>query len=428
MNCLYKGVEKKSLIVVLFIYWCLVVLVNPDVPIVKYSFLYFCHIVPIGTFILLSLLLNVYNRFNNQSFVFERQKGWLELYFLWGGASIIVSLTNLDWGGLRFSLLWVGIIYSIRRLKIVVTLFWLNTLLSLSVLASIVTYHLGINQFGYIFGMSTWNCFELERVSLYPSLFDSAFVSFIVFLYNSVNIKRWYNYAFALLSLYFVVLSGNRTVYVCLALFVIYTIFKLILSRANLLKVFLSFLAFLGISSAILVTRVDIGSVLNRPTGIVIADKYLLHQSSHEYCIPESDRNGNRVPVYAHGFGRKELIQNLLNIYLQNPFLGSGKPFLSPNDSRLPDHADGSESFLLSLFARFGSVSFLFVASFCMLALECYRRKSDAAFMLCVCLFVTWLFFGSSANVYNFNFLLCMTLLLGESSSEEFPHEGDRSC
>lgn len=425
IGILVNEFARKVFFVVLFIYWFLIAFLDPDKGFVKYSYVYWLFILPVFILLIVFFANFILNYKKYFSEFFFHKNSWSRLFVLWFFISTCIALFNRDLSSLRIIIPWTMLISSLVIIKLPFKINYLNVFFALSILSSIIGYHTSLNQFGYFLGQSQWNCFLIDRVSLYPSIFDSAFVSFIVLTFNIFYNKGKTRYPIILLSTYFILFSANRTTYLCLcvllAFLLVHKIFKVIPLRAFIGIVLIAFL------SLTLIIMYPNALVKNKITGNTPSlDKYIFHKSEDQSCsanLNESGasefQSGNNSPLpYYHIYGRGELFRKMFSEFKQSPLLGTGQVFTSKG-SNLPDRAGGSESFLAGLFVRLGISTILFIFSFIFLAYTLYQKRAYAEFVLSVSALISWLLFGSSASIYNFNFLLTISLLLSSDSRIE---------
>lgn len=423
MEVLVRKFSLKVFYVVLFIYWCLIALLDPDKAIVKYSNVYWLYVSPVSILLVVFFANFVFNYKKYFSEFFFSTNNWSKLFVLWITVTTIVIFCNKDWSALRIIIPWAMIVSSLVVVKLPFKLKYLNIFFALSILSSIIGYHLGLTQYGYFLGQSKWNCFSLSRVSLYPSLFDSAFVSFIVLTFNIFYNKSKTRYPVFLLSIYYIIFSASRTIYLCLGILLVFLIMKKIF-KERFITAFAS-LTLIAISSLVLIVMNPNALVKSQIIGnLPSLDKYVFHKAADQSCakiIKPGKINevgvASEVPYY-HIYGRGELFHEMFSEFKQSPLLGTGRIFTN-KDSNLPDHAGGAESFIAGLIVRFGISSLLFIFSFLFLAHYLYQKRAYAEFVLSITALVSWLLFGASASIYNFNLLLTISLLLSSDSRSE---------
>lgn len=427
MGILVHRLSIKVFFVVLFVYWCLLALLDPDNAIAKYSHIYWLYVSPVFILLLVFFANALFNFKKYLSEFFFAKNNWSKLFVLWFFITTIIAIYNRDWSALRIIIPWTLIISSLVVIRLPFKLYYLNAFFLLSLFSSVIGYHLGLSQFGYLLGQSKWNCFSLSRVSLYPSLFDSAFISLVVLIFNFFYNKSKVRLPILLISTYFIIFSANRTVYLCFGIFLVFLLIKNFPKE----KFLVMFGGITSIAFALLVAVLIYPDILakNQIVGQVpFIDKYVFHKSEHETCsvdianIEYSNisygfwgKNNSRQAPYYHIYGRGELLRKMFSVFKKSPLLGIGHAYINA-DGRLPDSAGGSESFLAGLLVRFGISSSLFILSFLFLAYSLFEKRAYAEFIIAISAIVSWSFFGSSASIYNFNFLLTLSLILSSES------------
>lgn len=423
IGILVHKLSLKTFYIILFIYWCLIATIDPDKAIVKYSSIYWLYVSPVFLLLVVffaNFLFNYKKYFSD--FIFS-EKNWSRLFVIWLLITSFIAIYNKDWSALRILLPWALIISSMVVLKFPFKLSHLNIFFAISIISSVVGYHLNLSQFGYILGQSKWNCFSLDRVSLYPSLFDSAYISFVVLIFNYFYNSSKTRFLILLISFYFIIFSANRTVYLCLAVFLAFILIRKFPKE----KFFLVFGCVATTAFALLIIIMIYPEILGRSQvigNVPFIDKYVFHKSEHEMCDAREEqmenysswgKSNNRKYPYYHIYGRGELLRKMFTEFKKSPVLGTGHAYININ-GRLPDSAGGPESFLAGLLVRFGITSLLFLFSFILLAYYLFQKNAHAEFVLVLSTLIAWFLFGASASIYNFNFLLTMLLIFSFKS------------
>lgn len=422
METLVHQISLKVFYVILFIYWCLIALLDPDKAIVKYSTEYWLYVFPISILLVVFFANFVFNYKKYFSEFFFSKNNWSRLFVLWISVTALVIIYNKDWSALRIIIPWAIIVSSLVVIKLPFRLNYLNIFFALSILSSIVGYHLGLTQYGYFLGQSKWNCFSLSRVSLYPSLFDSAFISFVVLTFNIFYNKSKIRYLIFFLSTYYMIFSASRTIYLCLGILLIFLIMKKIFKERFIMA--FGGLTLIVFTSLVLIVMNPNALIKSQIIGnLPSLDKYVFHKAADPSCAKVSEsgkitESGTSEEPYYHIYGRGELFSEMFFEFKQSPLLGTGRIFTN-KDSNLPDHAGGPESFIAGLMVRFGISSLFFIFSFLFLAHYHYQKRAYAEFVLSITALVSWFLFGASASIYNFNFLLTISLLLSANSRRE---------
>lgn len=312
--------------------------------------------------------------------------------------AVLFALYNNDIIGVVNILVFSGAIYTIYYYKLVLSLKLINFLFILSVIISIVSTLIGLNEHGFIpgqyFGTSDFYLSgegALWRVSLFPFLttpFSGAF-SLIVFVCNYLyKYKSKINYLILFTSLYYIVFSANRTVIIILLSLVL---FEFLYKRKNyFLKKLLPALVLSGTIiltvTPILLHQFDTGPVTNA----------LLYRSTDKPDIFALESN-TRVILW----------NNILYVYNQSPITGVGNFDLY---EYVPDAPSHSECKWLSLLARYGIATillFFFIYSRYLISLK-RDVKSEAWVSIMIIMYM--MFYGSFMEVYNLIFFIMLGL------------------
>lgn len=193
---------------------------------------YFLLVVPIALFIVINADRIIEKKLKIDSL-------FLMLFVLTG---IAFSVIKIDVESIIDITIWTLPIIIILNSGYAVDLRLLNRLFLLTIIAGVVYYHLGLNDFGYLPGQTFRNLHQglWWRVSIFPYRTPPAtgMFSLVVLLanyYNNSNKKS--KYAFISLALYFLILSGSRTNILILLIIMATFIIRIIMDTFIIRKV-----------------------------------------------------------------------------------------------------------------------------------------------------------------------------------------------
>lgn len=207
-----KSIKARTYFVLFCAYYVFATYLIPSSGIVeKYSMQYFAIIVPSWIFI----IINFKRLFREGGFL-------VNLWWLFVISMLIVAVLqpslSVAYNGLYFGLLAIAIISTRGFLKTSE----INILFLLLLIGSIVSYVLGVTDYGFLPGQAdATGCHKSlsYRVSLFRVPSESAAFSLFVLVWNVFHpLERpsWSRWIFILLSIYFVLFSGIRTAYISL--------------------------------------------------------------------------------------------------------------------------------------------------------------------------------------------------------------------
>ncbi len=361
-------------------YWVWLTFVPKSVTIEAGSIRHILKVGPILLFVLLS--------FYSVATVRIHKKTKLLLISLLIGA--LSCVTNGDARAFLRLVVFVVPIYTIYKHDISVNVRFVNKLFFLSVVVAVVSYHIGVNEYGYFPGPTPReNNVQWWRVSLFPfaTIPYSAAFSFSVLVLNIICEKgRLVEKLAIVLSLYFIVFSGNRTTYIIiLALTFIYLLINLNVTY---------FTYFVPIF-----TIVTVYTVLVLPI-------YLISYDTPEIINYVIYRSPSRPPLSEIiNTPRLLLANNLLHIYSTSPLFGVGTFDLYSYFPNAPSH---SESKWLSVLTSYGLTVLPIFLFFYKEFINAVRRLNWYGTVFIVSLIIYGAFYGSFINTYNFIFLLLM--------------------
>lgn len=285
----------------------------------------------------------------------------------------------------------------------------LNYLYLLSVLLSIPVYHLGLTAYGYFPGQHLSGLSQglAWRVSLFPSLPESAIFSAILLLinvqYRGLPLRRVVLPA----AVYFLLLSGLRSAILGTALCLLYTLLLRTRLRTSPRLSLAVLMALLGLLVTVLVQlaslRIDVGSAGGR---------FLTN-----YVLRSASQSGGTVSL-GSTMVRPWVWQQHIRAMSSSPFLGIGnfdfEEIVTGPRANIPAGATGSESFLTGFLAQAGISALLLPLAVLRAALVA-SRSARFHVPIGALLFLTLsLLYGSFITPYNFIMFVFAFLIFGQ--------------
>lgn len=313
----------------------------------------------------------------------------------------VVSILRSDITSILNSILFVLTILSIYLTRVTISLRLLNTLYIMAIFGAIISFHTGISQWGYLPGQAVLQVSETEtvawRVSLFPFVPESAFLSFLVLIINYQRNHGLFKWGICAVALYFMLFAGMRSTLIALAFFALFNWFSqdskfkqgFKFSLYNWGALFL-FILILNLNSLLL----GLATTINQP---------FLNQLIFRTEAGVEDAEALQKTIYRTWIWIKHI-----EIFQSSPLVGIGtfdfKEVVTEQLDQLG--TSGSESRLTGMFARYGVVTFLFI--FFISALNRIALKNSARFSYFIIFFflLTMLTYGSFLVPYNLMFLL----------------------
>ncbi|MBN2769750.1 MAG: O-antigen ligase family protein [Spirochaetes bacterium] len=283
----------------------------------------------------------------------------------------------------------------------------LNYIYLLSVLFSAISYHLGFSEFGYIPGMSHSSESQglVWRISLFPSLPESAFFSAIIFVVNLSYSSLVFRRTVIFLSLYFLLFSGLRSAVIATIMAIVFLTLSLWKISKN--RYFLMFFCYFLLSSFFFLVLAP-----NMLLSVLTTDNDVLNRYFFRSISGDLGQEDLQVTVY-----RGWLWLQHINIWLDNWIVGVGT-FEFKNvvmESIISGHnGSGSESFFTGFLARVGIFSIVFLVVFFTAAIRSIRHRKTHVAPIFILFFVAMFSYGSFIVSYNFIFLLFLVLIFGQ--------------
>ncbi|EZH72296.1 hypothetical protein ATO12_22860 [Aquimarina atlantica] len=383
---------------VIIYYWLLNYFIGgSDNEIERFSPMYFMFTLPIVLYIVV-----------NSQYIFTRgyNKKNLPLVFLVLFTSV-VSVLRFDLSTfISVNLLLLTIVVIINS-KVTIPFSFINKLFLFSVFGSIISYHLGVNEYGYfpkfgsvdlmIYGDVGW------RISLFPLLPESAMFSLIViinnFFYNKNKISRLFYF---LLAGYFLVFGGLRTSIILFAFFVLF-----ILCTRFFKFGYRAF--YINFNSTLIVLFI---LALSFQTIILYFNQFD-NEFVNQLLFKSSQGISSKEQLY-NTISRVWIWEKHIDIFMTNPLFGVGTYEFQDYviDSNLAyQKTTGSESFFTNLLARIGVSAFLLFSFLYKAQRAALLDKNKLVYFLVLILSVIVISYGSFFVPYNFLFLLYIGLL-----------------
>ena len=370
--------------------------------IVKYSLQYFLFVTPVlifvGTF-------SAYLISKKHS-----SKGMICLVFFMIVSAI--SLLRLDTPTFLSTFLFAGSLIVIFNTRMTVGIRFINLLFLLSILGSVVSYHLGSNAFGYIpqpvegedltTGAVGW------RISLFPLVAESGFFALLVILTNYYLNKSRSRFVFIGLAFYFLIFSGSRTSLVIFVFFICFLVVSHFFPFRR--RALYEILNPLLIGSFILLLSFKSLLLLIKDTRIGFLNEYIFKSESG------MAEDASREDVAT----RSWLWAEHLRIYGRSPIIGVGTfdfARLKTEGTKSYHASTGSESFITGLLARVGLPALLMVYLIFVIQRDAMNSRNRLVYLISLFIFISMISYGSFLVPYNFMFLLLFGVANNELST-----------
>jgi hypothetical protein len=372
----------------LIYYWVIFAFVNTN-PVLRGSLLYYALLAPILLYTLLSLRYVSAVRYTRPAVV-------LGVYLV---VIAIIAVARRDFDAISTTLVLVVPLMIVLNSrvraspKLLIGLFWL------SVLWSVVSYYLGLNLYGFLPGQTLLNLHQglWWRISLFPyhpSISSGLFALLILYGILCLHWTTRFRWVSVAVAAYFMVLSGSRT-----ALLAAFLVFGFSFLARHLRHGWRRLLpvAFLGV---LLMSMI----VVNAPSLLV-------------RLAPESDLLASffyrstslpSVDILSKQFARPGMWRQYQEILLGHMLVGVGS-----FDMRhyFPGSTNWSESRVGYLLARDGLVCILFFYALFMILRKGIIDPSLGGLFYGVVVSISFLYYSSYLNTYNFMYLAVIGLL-----------------
>lgn len=386
---------KKYLFYGFVFYYLVLNYFNPG-EVERFSSVYFLLTIPILVFI--GLFFPFWTRkYNNVSI----------LLALLLAIVMVISMARLDFRSAQTAFLLFTTLIILINAEVAFDIRIVNLLFMFSVLGSIVSFHMGINPYGYIPNFEAMlDVISGDvglRISLFPYIPESAFFSLFVIVSNyyfNPSRSRFFYYS---LAGYFLIFSSSRTAVIILLFFVLFELVvrfiqfrpRLLFTWLNVLFVFIFVLMMNFKSLHIYLSQIDNDVV-----------KTLLLRDQVQTVTEDSDIDdvANRTWIWDQHF----------RIFSNSPLVGVGTYEFGDyihDKSKVYHYTTGSESFLTAWLARVGLAMMLLVGSLILVQHEAMVRNDRFRYFMCFGFFMVMISYGSFVVPYNFMFLLMAAAL-----------------
>ncbi len=280
----------------------------------------------------------------------------------------------------------------------------INTIFIVSVVVSIATYHVGMNEWGYIPGqVSGERAGRWWRVSLFPFSTPSysGVFALCVFLVNYIKTKKSFKHLlFALMAFYFLAFSGSRAAIIVLisCLILRWLLKNNFVNIAYSMPIMIIVIVYLLIALPFYLLSLDMPTILN----------YIVYRSPTP--LPQEEMTS--LP-------RLILTENLLQIYKTAPLFGVGSFDLYDYFPNAPSH---SENMWLSRLTRHGFAIYIMFGFFYSKLIDGVKRNNIYRVMFTNAIIIFGFFYGSFMNTYHFLFLLLISLSCVSKPTERTSH------
>lgn len=370
--------------------------------IVKYSLQYFLFVIPVLTFV---------GTFSGSLISRKHSlKAMICLVFFMIVSSI--SLFRLDMQTFLSTLLFAGSLMVIFNTRMTVGIGFINLLFLVSIVGSVISYHLGGNVFGYIpqpGGEANLAAGDIGwRISLFPLVAESGFFALLVILANYYMNKSKSRFLFFGLAFYFLIFSGSRTALVIFVFFICFLVVSHFFPFRR--RALYEILNPLLIGSFILLLSFKSLLLLIKDTRIGFLNEYIFKSEKG------MSEDASREDVAT----RSWLWAEHLRIYGGSPIIGVGTfDFASlKTESTKSYHAStGSESFITGLLARVGLPALLMVYLIFVIQRDGMNSRNPLVYLISLFIFISMISYGSFLVPYNFMFLLLFGVANNELSA-----------
>lgn len=321
----------------------------------------------------------------------------IAILFVLSFCAIYALLVHGDSGVINILFLFVYIA-SVIRFPVPALYSFVNVLFIFSIFFSILTYHLGLNIWGYLPGQATTNLHEglWWRVSVFPFQTPPASGVFsLIVLHNNIVNRGRFSTVFVFLALYFALFSASRTVLLALMLYAFYMMF---LRRVR----FRSIYVFLMVTASIVIV------------GILSFYPFVIYKfiSSQDVLSSLILRSGGSSQSASNPDTRAVMALSFMDLIIAYWPFGVGAKGIA----ELYSGPGGSEMAAFRLIAAYGIfgvvalIAFVFILSY----------KTTSANVFFIIFFVFLFFYSSFLAPYNFIFLIMLSVF--SSRAELRPH------
>ena len=396
MQIILNRERVKNYSYYLLVVYYLILNYFPSNEIDKYSPKYFLFVLPVLGFIGSFSPYLITRWYNNKSLIL--------LTLL--GSTILVSLIRLDISTIFSIFLFSATLIVIFNSGITPSIKFINVLFVLSIIGSIISFHVGPSDFGYIpnfnkpqdlvSGGVGW------RISLFPLVTESGFFALLVIIGNYFLNPNRSRFLFYTLGLYFLVFSASRTSLVIFLFFFMFIYIKRLFVFKE--RTLYSILNPLFITFFILFLTFKSLLFLAKDTRIGFLNEFLFRSEKGM----QQEANLQDVAT------RNWIWEQHLSIYSQNPVFGVGTYDFNDYKDKITksyQRSSGSESFITALIARIGLLAFLIIYLLFLFQRTSMKNKNPFVYMITIYIFIAMISYGSFMVAYNFMFLLLFGMI-----------------
>ncbi|MDF2545693.1 MAG: hypothetical protein K0R93_591 [Anaerosolibacter sp.] len=341
---------------------------------------YYLLVVPVALFIIMNFDRIIKKKIRVESLL-------LILFVL---TAIVFSIIKIDIESIIDITIWTLPLIIIFNSDYTVDLCLLNRLFILTIIAGVIYYHLGINDFGYLPGQTFRNLHQglWWRISIFPYRTPPAtgmFSLVVLFAnyYNNSNQKS--RLFFIAITLYFLVLSGSRTS--VLILLIIMATF--IIRKAIVIKGYV-FTKVMTIIPVVLLLMIFIfpNILLKLNFENKLLNSLIFRSTSSLQNIEELQSTLNRQNIW----------QQYFDLYKESPIIGVHSDMVSTIGQ--------TETMIMKYLAQFGISVFFLIIYFYRKAKVAVINKNDFAFSMISMAVILMIAYSSFLLPYNIIYLL----------------------
>lgn len=280
----------------------------------------------------------------------------------------------------------------------------INKVFIIQIAIAIAAYYLSVNPYGFIPGQSTVGEFAW-KVSLFSYLtppYTGAF-AFLVFLMNAETSEKinWLNILIIVLTLYFMLFSGSRTIYIICGFYFLFTVFKRFMPMEKR-KFFYAILPVVFL--LLLIASASMGYLV-KSTHNEFLDSFFFRNIQYDSYKSVEDLD------------RYIMWKQYLEIFSKNWLLGAG---MIDKSKYFADTVGSGETLLAMMLAFHGILYFLFLAGIFKLLIISIERKLGMAYVGVVSFLIMCTFYGSYMKGYGMIWLLFFIMIASEFNKNNY--------
>ncbi|MFO7256966.1 MAG: hypothetical protein DIU61_004685 [Bacteroidota bacterium] len=377
----------------------------------KYSVEYFLLVIPVAVFVLVfSPYLAI--GYSNRTLI-------LGIFML---VTCLISVVRLDHQTFLTCCLLTSTFIVVCNSRVPLNIKVINAFYILALIGCAVSYHAGINTFGYLPELESISGFQLRedklRISLFPLSPESAFFSLFIIIINYYFNKSISRYFFYAAGGYFMVFSASRT---AIAIFAFFACFELTTRVVKFRpRVFYHSLNVIFIFAFVILSNLKEFHILLSESENPIFRAIMLRTEQQITTASDTRDVATRLWIW----------EQHLRIFSINPLAGVGTyefgDYVEGVRSKVYHFTTGSESFLTAWLARVGIAALLIVAFVVAAQSRALELRSRFTYTMCLFFFMVMISYGSFVVPYNFMFLL-MALSLNFSATDLVESEASPS-